>query len=301
MKMRSMRIQWAGCAAALLLVAGLASAQAASAPGGSTSDAFTSELTGIAHLALRVSDMDAEVQFFGKLGFEEAFANAPNGKTLSIFIKVNDHEFIELEPQAVGASAAAQPLGFMYVCFETPGVRALHASYAAAKLAVTPVGKTFDGNLAFTVKDPAGRPTELLQYEPDSMEAGDKGQHVGDRRVSDELMGFELPTANMAAMQSFYQALGFDAEDDGGTVRLTIPANPDVRIVLRPAGADGVGQPEFLFPVDNAHRIADELHSTGLKVVRDKKLDFVHDPDGNLFVLLETGEHSPRHLLPWKK
>jgi hypothetical protein len=35
--------------------------------------------------------------------------------------------------------------------------------------------------------------------------------------------------------------------------------------------------------------------------VREKKLVFFRDPDGNSFVLLETGtQHAQRHLIPWR-
>ncbi len=64
---------------------------------------------------LRVSDLDQEVNFFGKMGFEEAFSNVENGHTLQVFIKVNDMQFIEIYPQ----SDPPQPLGFMHACYES--------------------------------------------------------------------------------------------------------------------------------------------------------------------------------------
>jgi hypothetical protein len=85
---------------------------------------------------------------------------------------------------------------------------------------------------------------------------------------------------------------------EGANVRLSLPANPDLRIELHPVRTND--QVQILFPVDDAKRAADELHSAGLKVQRDKKLVFLRDPDGNAIVLMEAGEHSPRHLVPWK-
>ncbi|HLI04323.1 MAG TPA: VOC family protein [Terracidiphilus sp.] len=289
--------QWSAAAAALALSAAMILCAQAKAQGGQSAppQPASGELTGLAHIALRVSDLDREVDFFGKLGFEEAFSNVDQGRILQVFIKVNDVQFIEVYPQ----TDSAQPLGFMHACFESGDLKALYARYSAAGLRPTPVRMAGAGNLLSTMKDPQGRVVEFTQYMPDSRHMRDKGEHLGERRISDELLGFELPVDDVAREQKFYEALGFDAEPEGANVRLSIPANPDLRIELHPAKVNG--QPQFLFPVDDARRAAGELHGAGLKVVREKKLVFVRDPDGNAFVLLETGGHSPRRLIPWRR
>lgn len=253
------------------------------------------DLTGLAHIALRVSDVDREVNFFGKMGFEEAFSNVENGHILQVFIKVNDMQFIEVYSQV----DPPQPLGFMHACYEASDLKALHAHYVAAGLHPTPVRKAGAGNLLFTLEDPDGRVTEFTQYMPDSRHMRDRGQHLGDRRVSDTLLGFELPVTDLKAAAAFYGKLGFDVEKDGANYRLSIPANPNLRIELHSARVND--QPQFLFPVEDARRAADQLHSAGLKVVRDKRLVFVRDPDGNAFVLLETGTSKPHHLMPFHR
>lgn len=281
--------QWIVLAASAVLAFPFSLAAQQSGP------AQSPDLTGIAHIAFRVSDLDREVNFLGKMGFEEAFSNVENGRTLEVFIKVNDQQFIEVYPQ----TKEGQPLGFMHACYESADLNALHAKYVAEGLHPTPVRKAGAGNLIMSLLDPDSRTVEITQYMPGSRHMNDRGQHLGDRRVSDTLLGFELPVNNLDASQKFYSELGFDAEKDGPNYRLSIPANPDLRIELRTAHAnDG---PQFLFTVDDARRAADELHHAGLKVVRDKKLVFVRDPDGNSFVLLETGTHSPRRLIPWKR
>lgn len=252
------------------------------------------EITGLAHVAFRVSDVDSEVSFFGKLGFEEAFTNTENGKVLQVFIKVSDRQFIE-----VYAPDPPQPLGFMHACYESTDLNGLHAKYVAAGLKVSAVRKGTAGNLMMTTQDRDGRIVEFTQYLPGSRHMSDQGQHLGDRRISDEMLGFELPVENLDAAAKFYETLGFDAEKDGANYRLAIPANPDLRIELHSTAVSK--QPQFLFPIDDAKKVASELHGAGLKVVRDKKLVFVRDPDGNAFVLMETGEHSPRHLNPFRK
>ena len=47
-------------------------------------------LSGLAHVAIRVSDVDREVAFFNKLGYELAFANTKDGKTEEAYIKIKN-------------------------------------------------------------------------------------------------------------------------------------------------------------------------------------------------------------------
>lgn len=282
---------WRECVALLALGASSLAVKA-QAPAPQSPD-----LTGLAHVALRVSDLDAEVNFFGKMGFEEAFTNVADGHTLQVFIKVNDMQFIEIYPR----TEASQPLGFLHACYVSMDLNKLHARYEAAGLRPTEVRTAAAGNLLFSLLGPDSRTIEFTQYMPDSRQMQDRGQHLGDMRVSDELLGFELPVTDVMRAGRDFEKLGFDAEPDGANIRLSIPANPDVRIELHSEKTGG--QPQFLFPVNDARRAADQLHHAGLKVVRDKKLVFLHDPDGNAFVLLETGqrEHSRRRLIPWRR
>ena len=294
-----MKMRWMGLAAALLVAPMMLPAQAAGtgAAQNSKQSAERPELTGLAHVVLRVSDVDKEINFFGKMGFEEAFANAQDGRTLEAYVKVNDQQFIEVEPSS-GGNGTARALGMANAAYESADLNALNARYAAAKLKPTPVHKDGAGNPIFMVTDPDGRDAVFTQYVAGSRQMIDKGQHLGERRVSDVLMGFEMPVKDMKTAQKWYEALGFDAVSEGANVRLSLPANPDLRIELHPVRTND--QVQILFPVDDAKRAADELHSAGLKVQRDKKLVFLRDPDGNAIVLMEAGEHSPRHLVPWK-
>jgi len=239
-------------------------------------------ITGIAHIAFRVSDLDREIAFLGKLGYEQSFAITNNGKTSEVFVKINDRQFIELYPQ----TDRSQPLGWMHVCFEAGDLDALINYYDSTGLKAAPVRKAAAGNLISNTNDPEGRVTEFTQYMPGSRHTLDRGQHLGANRVSTELIGFDLPVKEGAAEKQFYADLGFEAQEANGNARLTAPGAPDVRIELR-AMLPGA-QPQFLFPVPDARKAADILKISGVKFERDGKLIFVHDPDGNAFVFLET-------------
>jgi len=244
-------------------------------------------ITGIAHIAFRVSDLDREIAFLGKLGYEESFAITNNGKTAEVFVKINDRQFIELYPQ----TDPSQPLGWMHVCYEAGDLNALVNYYVSTGLKAAAVRKAGAGNLISSMNDPEGRVTEFTQYMPGSRHTLDRGQHLGANRVSTELLGFDVPVNGLAAEKQFYIQLGFEADEAGGNVRLTTPGAPDVRLELRTAHPGA--QPQFLFPVPDARKAADALKDAGVKPERNGKLVFVHDPDGNAFVFLETGpEHK---------
>jgi catechol 2,3-dioxygenase-like lactoylglutathione lyase family enzyme len=279
-----MKTRWICTIAAIVLFAAAPGMHAQAPAGTPPADSPQGPgITGIAHVAFRVSDLDKEVNFLGKLGFEEAFASTSGAKTMEVFIKINDRQFIELYPQ----SDPKEPLGWMHVCYESDDLNALDALYASHGLNPSKVVKAGAGNLIFSLKDPEGRVTEFTQYMPGSRHTMDKGQHLGENRISDDLIGFELPVADLAAARQFYTKLGFDAEDAGASIHLSAPNAPGVRIVLHTATPNS--EPQMLLPVSDARRAADQLHRVGVKVNRQNKLVFVRDPDGNSFVLLETG------------
>ena len=240
-------------------------------------------ITGIAHIAFRVSDLDREVAFLGKVGFQESFTMSNAGKTSEAFIKINDREFIELYPQ----TDPSQPLGWMHVCFEAGDLNVLQHYYVTEGLNPSPVRKAAAGNLISSFNDPEGRVTEFTQYMPGSRHTLDIGQHLGPARVSTELMGIDLPVREGAAMKEFYTDLGFQTEDTNGNVRLTTPGAPDLHLELRAAVAGA--KPEFLFLVPDAKKAYEALEYTGVNAQRNGGLVFVRDPDGNLFIFLSTG------------
>jgi catechol 2,3-dioxygenase-like lactoylglutathione lyase family enzyme len=273
-----MKIRWIAIPALACALSALAIAQPPAPDSG---------ITGIAHIAFRVSDLDREIAFLGKLGYEESFAMTNNGKTTEVFVKINDRQFIELYPQ----TDAAQPLGWMHVCYEAGDLNALITYYISIGLKAAPVRKAGAGNLISAMSDPEGRTTEFTQYMPASRHTLDRGQHLGANRVSTDLIGFDLPVKEGAAEKEFYTDLGFEAQAMNGNVRLTTPGAPGIVLELR--AAQPGAQPEFLFPVPDARKAADALKDAGVKPERNGKLVFVHDPDGNAFVFLEAGpEHK---------
>ena len=244
--------------------------------------AQTSQITGIAHIAYRASDLDKEVAFLQKLGYEESFGftNAA-GKTTEVFVKVNDRQFIEIYPQ----TDPSEPLGWMHVCYESGDINALYTALTAHGLKPTEVRKAGAGNLLTTMKDPDDRVTEFTQYMPGSRHTLDKGLHLGEHRISEEMLGFSLPVPDLEAAKKFYVAgMGFEARDGRRGLRMSISSVPDMRIDIRKAAAGA--SPETIFRVTNTAATMQKMQVLGLTVRQDRNRVLVNDPDGNVFAFV---------------
>jgi catechol 2,3-dioxygenase-like lactoylglutathione lyase family enzyme len=200
-------------------------------------------LSGIAHVAFRVVDLEATRTFYNRLGFEQFFEMSQNGRSTEAFLKINDRQFIELYPR----TDAAEPLGLMHICYEARDLEAVHAEYVRRGLAVSDVRKAGAGNLLMTMKDPEGQTIEFTQYMPGSRHYEDRGKHLGANRVAQWITGATTVARDVQAVRSFYlEKLGFHAlgpvparleiaGDSAGEVDLTAAAQAALDLVARPS------------------------------------------------------------------
>jgi catechol 2,3-dioxygenase-like lactoylglutathione lyase family enzyme len=230
------------------------------------------ELKGIAHVAFRIGDLAKSRDFYQRLGFKQAFAFEDAGKTAVAFMKINDHQFIELYPR----TAETQPLGLMHVCFETDAIEALRSLYVQRELAPTPINKARAGNLLFSIYDPEGRQLEYLQYLPGSLHVRDRGLHLGEHRISQRLSRAVETVRDLATERSFYGGklgIGGEIELDTGT---------------------GESKPRTVFQVAAVADAAKELRRRGFSVQATPTAVSIVDPDGAVIVF--TKADSSRQL-----
>jgi len=187
---------------AMLVFAGLVSALAfaADAP-------QRPRITGVAHIALFVHDMEKARAFYKDfLGLGEPFSlNKPDGELSMTFIKVNDRQYIELFPEVEAGSDRLN-----HISVETDNAEAMRV-YLASKGIKVPdkVGLGRIKNLNFSVKDPDGHGVEFVQYTPEGWSMREKGKYMPER-VSTRMMHVGILVGALEPAMKFYRdILGF--------------------------------------------------------------------------------------------
>ena len=240
--------------------------------------AQSTDLSGIAHVALRVNDLQKSQAFYKTLGYEEAFSFTDNGKVSVSYVKINDRQFIELIPR----SNDAQPGGILHTCFEVADIEALHKAYEERGLQPTESKKARAGNLLFVMHGPDNQLLEYTQFMPDSLHSQSRGQHLLPSRVSTHMIEATTPVRDLAAERSYYTGkLAFkSAGSDGNELYIAGNSGDQVELQLETPPA----KPRVVFEVTNVGQAARELRSRGLKVRKSRHAVSVTDPDGAVIV-----------------
>jgi len=243
--------------------------------------------SGIAHVAFRVASLEASRAFYNRLGFEQFFEMKQGERTTEAFLKVNDHQFIELYPR----TEPSQPLGLMHVCYESSDLEALHAEYVKRGLTVSEVRKAGAGNLLMTMKDPEGQTIEYTQYLPGSRHFEDRGKHLGAQRVAQLMVGATSPARDAAAIRTFYvDKLGFTEIGHGIPARLRMPGDSGQEVDIAAAGPEV--ESGIRFGVAEVKHTAEILTSLSLAAkatpADNPTLLTVADPDGALISFVKA-------------
>jgi catechol 2,3-dioxygenase-like lactoylglutathione lyase family enzyme len=233
------------------------------------------DLAGIAHVAFRVSDVSKARDFYGSLGYEQSFEFADAGKPPVSYIKVNDHQFIEL----YGGASDSQRVGLMHVCYEAADIQVLWSEYTKRGLNPPESKKARAGNLLFTFRDPENELLEYTQYLAGSLHSEDRGKHLGAHRVSEALVQASIPVKDIPLERDFYtKKLGFAAVNSRDGVRLRLPGNSGQEVTLEVVAPDA--KSSITFSVGDLRIAERELRSSGLKPERKHGSLAVTDPDG---------------------
>jgi catechol 2,3-dioxygenase-like lactoylglutathione lyase family enzyme len=250
----------------------------------------TPPLAGIAHIAIRVRSLDAAREFYQKLGYEEAFLlKDKQDKPRESFIKINDHQFIELYPANPDVPKESM-IGFLHVCFEGDNdLQAVHDDYGDHGLTPTKVRKAGAGNLLFTLAGPidangAAQNLEYTQYEPGSMHFNDRGKHLGDDRIADAIVSVSIAVRDPAAARDFYlNQLSFKSIA-GDPMFLHMPGNSGQEIELVKANVLGP-KARFILRSANLSKSSRLLHKQHITMLKSKDTLTISDPDGNVIMV----------------
>ena len=181
-------------------------------------------IIGMAHMAYYVSDLKQARDYYeGFLGFEEAFTlKNPDGTDHVVFIKINDHQFIELYAEPVKNYGYIHDAGF-----ETNDAKGMRAHLASLGVsAPANVTKNEEGDLSFEFLDPSGFTIQIVQYLPGSKVTATKGQFMPPGRISDHIDHIGLLIKDRDETWKFYSdAFGFTKEGDGS--KMAVPGSAD--------------------------------------------------------------------------
>jgi catechol 2,3-dioxygenase-like lactoylglutathione lyase family enzyme len=263
-------------------------------------------LSGLAHVGIAVSNLDAAKQFYtGVLGIDMAFdLIRPDGKTLWLqYYKINEEQYLEIYPTLKPDSITRET----HIAFVTPDIEKLHQMIEERGIKVTPLNPKpgADGNRNFSIRPPPGQELvflEFVQYMPASLHLNASGKALSSRRISTHMVGAGVLVSDAATAEGLYKTLGFtevwrsSAQNGKATLvdmRLPGPSGDYVELVERsmPVTAQEAGEAgHVVLEVANVRAAYKAAKERGAKILgppalnAHKTLSFaVLDPDGTLF------------------
>jgi len=265
-------------------------------------------IVGLSHVALFVHDIEKSRAFYKTfLGFDEPFSLTNRDGTLHLtWIKINDHQTIELFPEKEAGSDRLN-----HISFETTDAPAMR-DYLAAKNVKVPdkVGKGRIGNLNFNITDADGHTVEIVQYTPDGWTLREQGKYLPDTRISSRMIHAGILVGNLERALAFYSNI-FAAKEfwrgaKGGNslswVNVKLPETTDyVEFMLYselPPPAERGKQHHLCLVVDDAAKVKTLLDKRAARIgysrpieiatgVNRKRQINLWDPDGTRIELME--------------
>lgn len=167
------------------------------------------KILGISHAGYFVSDLPKALDFWhGLLGYDEPYdLKNPDGTIRIAFIKINDHQHIELFNQQPPAGSGH----LSHIAFLVSNAEQMRLYLNAHGIpAGNSVGKGKTGDRNFEIKDPDGTLVEFVESQPDGMERRNAGKFLPATRISDSIYHLGFLVGNSEKSIHFYgDILGF--------------------------------------------------------------------------------------------
>jgi lactoylglutathione lyase len=172
------------------------------------------------------------------LGFDLSYdRKAPNSTATTVaFLKVNDHQYVELLADRPAAATPSDAKNFLsHICFLTDDIEQMRLYLASRGIGVPAhTSRTRTGDLVFSIHDPDGTQIEFSQPQPASVEAQGAGKFLPPSRISTHIYHTGFLVGNTQRALDFYtNILGFQETWRGASnpdqlswINLRVPDGP---------------------------------------------------------------------------
>jgi lactoylglutathione lyase len=123
-------------------------------------------ITSLAHVAIKVKDIDRSLDFYvNKFGFEEMFRLHRDGTLWIVYLRITDDQFLELFPGGEGDRAPdAEAVALNHICLSVSDMDSVIQQLADRGVPLSRPKKVgVDHNIQAWVEDPDGNRIELMQ------------------------------------------------------------------------------------------------------------------------------------------
>jgi lactoylglutathione lyase len=131
------------------------------------------EIIGIAHVAIKVKDVDRALEWYGRVfGFREMMRlNNADGSLFLLYLRVTDTQFLEVFPNAREDRAMDNDgNGINHFCFQVSDPDTVKARIDELGIPLLwPYGRAIDGNRQFWIEDPDGNRIEIMEMDPNCL------------------------------------------------------------------------------------------------------------------------------------
>jgi lactoylglutathione lyase len=123
----------------------------------------------LGHFNLKVSDLQASIDFYTRIGFPEFLRlTETDGSPWIVYMRITDELYVELLPGGKGRDQAAT--GLNHLCLTTNDIEATVANLKELGISLTapfdPAKRGVDGNRGTWIADPDGNRIEIMEMAP---------------------------------------------------------------------------------------------------------------------------------------
>jgi catechol 2,3-dioxygenase-like lactoylglutathione lyase family enzyme len=168
------------------------------------------KILGISHVGFFVSDLPKALDFWhGLLGYDESYEHKSlDGSFTICFIKINDHQLVELFNQQ-----PPERRGHLsHIAFTVSSAEQMRLYLVSRGMLDDPtkVRRDITGALSVMTSDPDGNLVEFVEPQPDDTEARTTGKFLPATRISDSVYHLGFLVGNSEKSIKFYgDLLGF--------------------------------------------------------------------------------------------